>query len=228
MLGNSSLYFWSLLLGSISDGGVWSRSQFGVNLERGYIDLPPPKNLPRTNIPMHHVFVGDEAFPLKMYLLRPYSRKDLGDAERIFNYRLSRARRVIENAFGILVSRWQILARTLSCPDNVVNIIKAIVCLHNYIMTAEEQQLMPNARSYCPPDLNDSPDPEEIGSNIFRDLTRAGANNARTNATQQRNILRNYFVSPLGEQEAPWQYRSAFRGLIANSSNFDDHIRTNS
>lgn len=214
------------MLGSISDGGVWSRSQFGMDLERGHIDLPPPKNLPRTNIPMHHVFVGDEAFPLKMYLLRPYNRKDLGDAERIFNYRLSRARRVIENAFGILVSRWQILTRTLCCsPDNVVNIVKAIVCLHNYIMTAEEQQAMPNARSYCPPDLinNDTPDHEEIADtwrnqtrlNIFRDLTRIGANNARTNATQQRNILRDYFVSPLGEQEALWQYRSAFRDLIA-------------
>lgn len=48
--------------------------------------------------------MGDEAFPLKTYLLRPYNRKDLGDAERVFNYCLYRARRVIDNAFAISVA----------------------------------------------------------------------------------------------------------------------------
>jgi len=61
--------------------------------------------LPNTNITTHYAFVGDEAFPLKLYMLRPYSRDNLTDAQRIFNYRLSRARRVIENAFGILTVR---------------------------------------------------------------------------------------------------------------------------
>ncbi|KAF2897780.1 hypothetical protein ILUMI_08395 [Ignelater luminosus] len=40
-----------------------------------------------------HYFVGDEAFPLQMHLLRPFGSKSLSDAERICNYRLSRARR---------------------------------------------------------------------------------------------------------------------------------------
>ncbi|KAM0724675.1 Protein ALP1-like [Formica fusca] len=142
--------------GSISDGGVWSRSRFAIDLEHGYVDLPPPKNLPLTNLPMHRVFV-DEAFPLKMYLMRPYNRKDLGDKERVFNYRLARSRRVIENAFGILVSRWQILMRTICCsPDRATNIIKALVCLHNYIMNAEEQRATQYERAYCPYDLIDT------------------------------------------------------------------------
>ncbi|XP_011858795.1 PREDICTED: uncharacterized protein LOC105556324 [Vollenhovia emeryi] len=219
--------------GSISDGGVWSRSKFGNDLERGYIDLPPPKNLPLTNIPIHHVFVGDEAFPLKTYLLRPYNRKDLGDAERVLNYRLSRARRIIENAFGILVSRWQILTRTICCtPDNATHMIKAIVCLHNYLTTAEEQYTKLQTRTYCPNDLFDcgnldheENDDRTLGSlkdqtvlGNFVDLTRIGANNARKDATQQRNTLRDYFVSELGEREAPWQYRCAFKGLVINDA----------
>lgn len=175
---------------------------------------------------MHYVFVGDEAFPLKMYLLRPYNRKDLQDAERIFNYRLSRTRRVIENTFGILVSRWQILSKTICCnPDNVTNIIKALVCLHNYIMTAEEQHVTLRTRLYCPLDLVDheTANHEEIlgtwrqeKSNKLNDVTRLSTNNARRDATEQRNMLRDYFVSPLGEEEAPWQYRCAFRGMIIN------------
>jgi hypothetical protein len=45
-----------------------------------------------------------EVFPLKTYLMRPYPRsQSKGDNEKsIFNYGLSRARRVEENAFGIL------------------------------------------------------------------------------------------------------------------------------
>jgi len=207
---------------------VWRRSSFAIDLENGHVDLPPPKNLQGTDIPMHFCFVGDEAFPLKTYLLRPYNRKDLQDAERVFNYRLSRARRVIENTFGILVSRWQILSKLICCnPDNAIKIVKALICLHNYIMTAEKRHVTLHARLYCPPDLIDQEDSnhEKIPGtwrqqkelDRLRNLTRLGTNNARRDATEQRDMLRDYFVSPLGEEEAPWQYRCAFKGLIINS-----------
>jgi hypothetical protein len=52
---------------------------------------------------MPHVLVGDEAFLLKTYLMRPYpGSQSKGDSEKsFFNYRLFPARRVVENAFGI-------------------------------------------------------------------------------------------------------------------------------
>lgn len=57
--------------------------------------------LPGDEAPTSYVFVGDEAFPLKPYLMRPFPGRQLDcDARKIFNYRLSRARRVVENAFG--------------------------------------------------------------------------------------------------------------------------------
>ncbi|XP_025266104.1 protein ALP1-like [Camponotus floridanus] len=95
--------------GSISDGGVWANTKFANDLSSGNVSLPDPSPLPGEEIPFPYMFVGDEAFPLTNYIMRPYSRKTLTDENRIFNYRLSRARRVIENIFGILTARWKIL-----------------------------------------------------------------------------------------------------------------------
>ena len=101
-------------------------------------DLPSPKPLP--NWPaggvFQHVFVGDEAFPIKANLIRPYPRARVGIMERIkqiFNYRLSRAR-IVENAFGILAQRFRLFNRRISlCPMNVDNVIKVCCILHNYL-----------------------------------------------------------------------------------------------
>ena len=68
------------------------------------INLPEPEPLRDDDrqTPIPYMFVGDEAFPLKPYLMRPFPGRSLDSQEkRIFNYRLSRARRVIENAFGM-------------------------------------------------------------------------------------------------------------------------------
>lgn len=61
------------------------------------------------NFPKNGVFVADDAFPLKTYILKPYARSTyLSRNPKIFNYRLSRARRIVENAFGILTSKFRI------------------------------------------------------------------------------------------------------------------------
>lgn len=88
--------------GSQSDGAVFSESAFGQGLESGRIKLPASTPLPNTDINFPYYFVGDEAFPLKPYILRPYPGRNLDEKKKkIFNYRLSRARRIIENSFGI-------------------------------------------------------------------------------------------------------------------------------
>lgn len=70
------------------------------------MNLPKPESLTADGPPLPYVLVGDEAFQLTDYLLRPYPEKGgLNEDRRIFNYRLSRARRTIENTFGILISR---------------------------------------------------------------------------------------------------------------------------
>ncbi|CAN7942436.1 unnamed protein product [Ixodes hexagonus] len=99
--------------GKQSDGGVLKQSAFGQLPEQGRLELPKDLLLPNTMLPAPCVFVGDEAFQLRPDFLRPYPGRMLDDDKRIFNYRLSRARRCAENAFGILVTRWRILERRL-------------------------------------------------------------------------------------------------------------------
>ena len=67
----------------------------------GSVRLPPPKPLCNNGKNMPHCIVADEAFPLKTWIMRPYPGKALDSvSKKIFNYRLSRARRTIENTFG--------------------------------------------------------------------------------------------------------------------------------
>lgn len=76
-----------------------------VSLVAGRVNLPPPAPLPNdeSGEAIPYMFVGDEAFPLRPYLMRPFPGRSLdNDSRRIYNYRLSRARRVVENAFGKL------------------------------------------------------------------------------------------------------------------------------
>ena len=65
-------------------------------MEGGRLSLPDPTPLPGQTSPIPYFFVGDAAFPLKTYMLQPYPGKFLPENKQIFNYRLSRARRVLK------------------------------------------------------------------------------------------------------------------------------------
>ena len=54
--------------------------------------------------------------------------------KKIFNYRLSRARRYIESAFGILTNKWCIFQRPLDLNvENAEIVIRACCALHNFV-----------------------------------------------------------------------------------------------
>ena len=69
---------------------------------------------------MPNFILGDDAFGIKTFLMKLYGHRELQRDERIYNYRISRGRRVVENAFGILVQRWQVLLTTIQPRPSVV------------------------------------------------------------------------------------------------------------
>ena len=71
-------------------------------------------------------------------MTKPYSRRNLSLEEKIANYRISRERRVVENAFGILALRWQCLLSMMQQKPNVVQVIgivKTTMVLHNLVQS---------------------------------------------------------------------------------------------
>lgn len=111
----------------------------GRRIANKTFDIPPEQNLPGTNVKMPFVIVGDEAFALQENLMKPFPRsQSLQDNEKaIYNYRLSRARRIVENAFGILCAQFRIFYSSINAkPETVDNIITATCILHNIMRNA--------------------------------------------------------------------------------------------
>lgn len=128
--------FTDLFIGICGDSGVFRNSNFGAAILNETLNIPQTAILPGTNTAFPCFFVADEAFPLRKNIMRPYARQNATKEVRIFNYRLCRGRRLIENAFGILASRWRILRKPiLGHPSTVDSIVKATTVLHNFVRT---------------------------------------------------------------------------------------------
>ncbi|RZF43630.1 hypothetical protein LSTR_LSTR009227 [Laodelphax striatellus] len=122
--------------GKSSDGGLLTKLILGKRLDEGTLNIPAPRQLPNSVDAYPYVIIGDEAFPLKTNLLRPYPGSSARDDERkkIYNYRLSRALAGRRNAFGIMTQKFRIFyGRIHVNPENADKIVMAACFLHNYL-----------------------------------------------------------------------------------------------
>ena len=123
--------------GRVSDGGVWDTTSLATNLKdiTNPLHIPSPIELPGRSLKIPYFIVADAAFPFKNYIMRPFPSRNLNRTKRIFNYRQRRARMNVENAFGILSSRFQIFKRKLNLSPAKVDLFTLTCCsLHNLLV----------------------------------------------------------------------------------------------
>lgn len=114
----------------------------------------------------------------------------------------------MENAFGILVSRWRIYERQINLePENVEAVVKATCVLHNFLSSNA-------ASTYCPPGYADFQDTfgnvsggawrQVPGSTTVFGLEKPKARNCSKVASAVRQEFVKYFSE---EGQVPWQWK---------------------
>ena len=176
-----------------SDGSVMSHTEFYRRLTNGTLRLPPAQD----NVEgLNFVFVADEAFALGEHLLKPFPMRNLTPEQRIFNYRLSRARRVVENAFGILYSSFRLFLTAINLAEYKLNHVVLCCCvLHNYLRR--------NAANYIGSGHTDDPSggrPAEEAVIPTLQIARPAVSSQNSHLVREQYM--EYFV---GRGAVPWQ-----------------------
>ena len=199
--------------GGAGDGGTWQMCGLARALAEGRAGLPDDTHLPHDDEPIPFHIVADDAFALKTNLMKPYSHQSQDPTERLYSYRLSRARRVVENSFGLLQTRWRIFGTTL---QQRVDVCKKIVmagcvmhniCLHHYPHTRTDVDHEDNDHNVVAGAWR------EEAANLMADLMSRRGERHSVRAKAVRDYLARYYTSDVGAVE--WQERMVFpRGRI--------------
>ena len=184
--------------GRAGDAGVVANSALQKALTINSLDLPDAVALQGISTKISH-HVVDDAFPLNARLMKPYPYRNLEKEKRIFNYRLSQAHRVVENAFGILAHRWRVFLTTIKLsPEKVTDMIFAACCLHNLMVEK-------NKASYISAADRENADHTLVrgtwrNDQVLNSIQPTTLHNAPRDAKSQRELLTSNHGS------VPWQH----------------------
>lgn len=193
--------------GRQSDAGVYANSNLCNALMQNSLNIPTRDCLPGTTTYAPYLVVSDDAFPMTTYMLKPYPERLYDDVQsRIFNYRLSRARRIVENAFGILVNRWRVLrGRMTLVPATVEKVVLATCALHNYILAhTKPSSVYINAESVEIEEAEMVNVTADANGDSWLPVGQQGNRGHSTDAKIVRDCYRDYFN---GVGQVPWQWK---------------------
>ncbi|KAF4529379.1 hypothetical protein B566_EDAN017620 [Ephemera danica] len=199
-------------VGSVCDSTIFRQCEFGQRIMNKTLDVPQDQPLPGQvsvlnydNFPFF--FIGDEAFPLKTNIMRSFPKGQLNKdnanyvANNIFNYRLCRARRVVENAFGILVAKWRIFHTLIEVkPEHGVLLVQA--CSGQYVRERITGDV------YNTDDVTPGTWRQNVEGNQMQPLEFMSSRNYTHDAKTVRDDLAIYFCN---EGSVPWQLNSIQR-----------------
>ena len=118
--------------GNVHDTRVFAHSSLYTSLAGSEL-LPSTKMITLNGVNVPLFIIGDSAYPLETWLMKPFSQNvAVTPQHRTYNYRISRARIVVENAFGRLKARWRrLMKRNDMHMENIPTVITATCVLHN-------------------------------------------------------------------------------------------------
>lgn len=104
-------------------------------METGQLRTQPRQATLDRNVEVPSVVVCDSAFALSQFLMKPYPDRHITREQRVFNYCISRARRKVDNAFGIPASPFGVYqtAMKMSLQQKAKVIVLATLALHNFL-----------------------------------------------------------------------------------------------
>ncbi len=173
-------------------------------IEQRVIGFCPPDQLPDDDRDTTYFFVGDDAFPLRTYMMKPYGRLGLELPERIYNYRMGHFRRVCKNAFSILANRYACLLSVIKFQPNIsTNIILTAICCHN-IMHMRYPAIQNAAMDQENDNNNLIPDEWWRGNTWEQELQHIHSHREMKAGKQLREYLKHYYNSAVGA--VPWQH----------------------
>lgn len=192
--------------GRCSDGSVLNHCSFGRALDCGRLGLPPSKPLPGREKIMPYVIVADDAFAMRPNVMKAFIEPNLDIIERIHNSRLNRARRAIENVFGVMTARFQVLRQPIALDaEKTKKVALACCALHNYLLTTNQQEYAPHRTfDYYDADneLIEGEWRQEMPAGTLHPLEHSPIVTADAEEIQQE--FAEYFVE---EGELDWQYK---------------------
>ena len=177
--------------GNSHDSVILQSTSLWQQIKNG-VFLPAFTNkLHGTSIPP--LIIGDSAFPFEEWLMKPYTNSVLLPRQRYFNYRLSRARMVIEGAYGHLKGRWRILMRKSESHHQEVKMFTlACMVLHNVCL--EMGDTIPSKLDLSiDPATNQTRDRQKIREILHIGVSRKTFEIGGCQANKIRNTLANKF-----------------------------------
>lgn len=189
--------------GRISDGGVFRNSSLSNALEKNLLNIPEPRMMADAQLTLPYTVVADDAFPLKSYIMKPYPSRNLTIEQLIFNYRLSRARRIVENAFGILANRFRVfLSPILLSPVNAEKVVLCSCALHNYLRIKSPTRYTPPGSLDMEMDDGTTRPGDWRSEGVMTPLGQQCGNRYTYDAKEIRELFCNYFNN---HGQVPWQ-----------------------
>ncbi|XP_067614383.1 uncharacterized protein [Eurosta solidaginis] len=127
--------------GRCNDSSIFERSSLKRELQECAILDEISWYHGRTKIPVH--IISDSAFRLSQYVMKPYPYNIENSAgQKLFNYRLSKCRRVVENAFGHYKARFRRIGEGIDNHIKNANVVISAACrLHNFLIDEKDPVL---------------------------------------------------------------------------------------